>query len=218
MLNSSVLNRGRVPRWFVGRGLGIVPRGRVLLRCSWRLLLENALVRFSVALSPFPAAALAFPDMALAISQLPLVMFLLVLYLDSTVLSISSPEKRRALIDEAEAARGLDLMQHRARACLTRIAAGRDIREGEVKLLIEQSPMARVAPLTLISVQQPGDPGTVLELDAAEGALLEGLFDADLPERLLHRINLSQNDFRREYTLEARSVSAHARMAALAAH
>lgn len=217
MLNTSVLSRGRVPRWFVGRGLGIVPRGGVLVRATPRLMLENSLIRFTVALAPFPAAALAFPDWALTISQLPLVMFLLVLFLDQSIFSIASPEKRRALIDPAEAERGLDLLTQRARAILTRIAAGRDLREGELMLAVEQSPMARVPPLTLLSVQVPGDPGTVLELDAQEAAALEGLFDADLTERKLQTINLSLNEFRREFLLEARSVSAHARMAALAA-
>jgi hypothetical protein len=171
-----------------------------------------------IALAPFPVAMLIRPDLALPISQAPILMFGIVIWIETSVLSVPTAARRRALIDPDVAARGLDALNARARHLLTRIAARRNITEGRLHLVIEQSAMARVAPLTLVSVQAEAPAPAVHDLDAAEIAMLETeLFDADLTEALLHRINLAENTFLRDLPLEARSVSAHARLAAMAA-
>jgi hypothetical protein len=85
--------------------------------------------------------------------------------------------------------------------------------------VVEQSELARLPPLTYVSVQSEGEQaGTgpeVLSLDAAERAILhEELFRGDLTEGLLHRIGQSRGESLHEVALDARGVSAHARLAA----
>jgi hypothetical protein len=92
-------------------------------------------------------------------------------------------------------------------------AAG--IAEGELMLVAEQSELARVPPLTLVSVQSAVPEPHVMDLDAEERAILEEtLFDAELTERMLHDVNMREGQPIREVRIEARSVSAHARLAA----
>jgi hypothetical protein len=216
--NPGALRGGPPPRQALGRALVLRPRGGPRSAAFWRLLLERSLTRYVIALAPFPAAMLIWPELALPISQAPILMFGVVLYIESNVLSVPTPAKRRTLIDPDAAARGLDLLRARARAILTRVAARRGIERGVLHLVVEQSAMARVAPFTIVSVQLEGADPPVLELDAEEERLLrEGLFDADLPERLLQTINLAENRFLRDLPLDARGVSAHARLAALGA-
>lgn len=206
-----------VPKRILTLGRSVRPHGWFGRAVWWRMLIEHSLVRYVIALAPFPVAMLIWPDLALPISQAPIVMFGIVLWLETSVLSVPTAARRRALIDPDAAASGLDALRARARSLLTRIAAGRGILEGRVHLVIEQSAMARVTPLTLVSVQVDTPAPMVLDLDAGECALLaEGLFDAALDEVLLHRINLAENTFLRDLPLEARAVSAHARLAAMA--
>jgi hypothetical protein len=215
--NPQVLQAGRAPRHVLGRPFGMRPRGGPFRAVFWRLLLEQSLTRYVIALAPFPVAMLIWPELALPISQAPILMFGIVLFIESSVLSVPTPERRRKLIDPDDAARGLDLMRARGREILTKIAARRGLDEGALHLVIEQSAMARVAPFTILSLQREGAAPPVLDLDAAEERLLrERLFDDAFSERLLHTINLSENRFLRDVALEARSVSAHARLAALA--
>ena len=106
----------------------------------------------------------------------------------------------------------------RLRERLTRIAAGRpDIGE-RLHLVVEQSPLRRITPLTMISVQVEGaDRAYVLDLTAEERAMLaDGLFDEVLPETLLLRINLTENEFLRSSALDPATISAHARLLAMA--
>lgn len=215
-LNRSVLEITSAPRKFLGRGFGVVPRGTVLRAAFWRLIVEFQLLRYLVALIPFPIAMLIWPELALPISQAPLLMFLLVYLVESRVLSVPK-EKRGALIDEVEAARALDLLRLRSVAILTRIAASRNLEAGEIFLVVEQSELARVSPLTLVSVQK-GAPGAgVLDLAEDDIALIEAqLFDAAFDERRLHTVNLSQNTFLRSVAFDTACVSAHARLEALA--
>ena len=122
-----------------------------------------------------------------------------------------------ALVDAAEADRGLDLLRSRAVTILTRIAAGRGLGAVRLHLVIEQSDLWRVPPLTYVSVQSEDGP-TVLRLDEREKALIrETLFAAPLTEADLHRINIAQATPLRDIVLEPGRVSAHARMAALMA-
>jgi hypothetical protein len=204
-------------RPFLRLGIGVLPRRPLFQRIFWRMLLEHSLTRYVLALLPFPIAILVWPDLALPISQAPLLMIGIVLFIESNVLSIGSPEKRRRLIEPAEAERALDLLNARARTILTRVAAERGLTKGSLHLVVEQSAMARVTPLTLVSVQDRDAVPPVLALDAAEReAVCARLFDAAFGERDLQRINLAENRFQRAWTIESRSVSAHARLAALA--
>lgn len=221
LLNPRVLSARRVPRAFLGRGIGPVPRNAPFSRLFWRLMFDHALARYCLALAPFPAAMLIWPNLALGISQAPLLMILIVLFIESSVLSCPSPAQRRALLPEDAVARGLDTLNARARAALTRIAAGREMAEGALSLVIEQSALARVPVLTLISVQiAPGDGAEApvcLDLDAEERTLLlETIFDADFTADTLHRINLRENTFLRSHTIDSAGLSGHARLAAMA--
>lgn len=217
LANPGALRTDRIPKQALGRGFAIRPRGAFASKAFWRLVFEQSLTRYVIALAPFPIAMLVWPRLALPISQAPVLMFGIVLFIESNVLSVPTPDKRRALIDPAEAARGLDLLRERGRAILTRVVARRGLTEGVLHLVVEQSAMARVAPFTLVSLQFQGEKAEVLELDPEEARLLrETLFDEALTERLLQTINLAENRFIRDVPLEARGVSAHARLAALA--
>jgi hypothetical protein len=218
VLNSKALAERPVPKPVLGMGLGALPKGQVLRWPFWRMVFEHSLPRYLVALAPFPAAILIWPDLALPISQAPLLMIGLVLFIETSVLSIGSPDRRRRMATADEAARTLDLLRVRGRAVLTRIAAGRGMGQGVLTLVVEQSAMARVRPLTLVRVRQEGEVPEVLELTAEERGLLEaGLFGEGLDERLLHRVNTAENTFLRTVALDAREISAHARLAAMAA-
>lgn len=216
VLNRSVLEITSAPRKFLGRGFGPVPRRTVRDPAFWRLVVEFQLLRYLAALFPFPVAMAIWPHLALPISQAPLLMFLLIYLVESRVLAVPR-EARRALIGEVEAARALDRFRVRGAEILSAIAAGRGMRRGELFLVVEQSELARVAPLTLVSVQR-GSPGAeVLDLGPGELEMIGAiLFDAEVDEQLLHRVNLAENTFLRSVALDAASISAHARLEAMA--
>jgi hypothetical protein len=216
ILNPAVLEITAPPRKFLGRGFGIVPKGTVTKAGFWRLVAEYQLLRYLVALTPFPVAMLIWPHLALPISQAPLLMFLLVWLVESRVLSVPK-DARAGLVGEVEAARALDAFRVRGAAVLSRIAAGRGMTQGEMHLAVEQSELARIVPLTVVSVQMTGPPAEVLDLTDAEVRMIEEeVFGPGLDERLLQRVNLAQNTFLRSVAFDASSVSAHARLEALA--
>jgi hypothetical protein len=216
ILNPAVLEITAPPRKFLGRGFGIVPKGTVTKAGFWRLVVEFQLLRYLVALTPFPVAMLIWPHLALPISQAPLLMFLLVWLVESRVLAVPKDARPR-LVSEVEAARALDTFRVRGASVLSRIAAGRGMTRGELHLAVEQSELARVVPLTVVSVQLAGPPASVLDLTDAEVRMIEEeLFAEGLDERLLQRVNLAQNTFLRSVAFDASTVSAHARLEALA--
>jgi hypothetical protein len=203
ILPKRILGRVRIhPRRGAGPGLRL------------RMVFEVELLRYMLSLAPIAAAALIFPDKALAISQAPLLMFGLVYLVETRVLRVPK-DKRAALLPLADQERGLDLLRQRGRSLLTKIAAGRGLADGRLVLVVEQSDLAGVAPLSLVSVQR--DPGAeVLALTAPEEALLrDGLFQPPLDERALHKITLAGNEGVHAVELEMRAVSAHARLAAM---
>jgi len=218
--NRDALRIRKVPTQRLGRGFQVVPRGTVLSKVFWRILLDQSAPRYAIVLAPFPIAMLIRPDLALAISQAPLLMFALVYIVESQVLSVPTPDKRRALLSEDEVASRVDRLGLRARDVLGRIAAGRQIADARLHLVVEQSSLRRVPVLTLVSVQRPGEGGdrpSLLDLTPAERAMIaERLFDTDLTEGDLHLANTVQNVFLRDIPFEARSVSAHDRLMAMA--
>lgn len=217
VLNRAWLETRRVPKRLLDLGVVLYPRRGIGGALFWRAVFEKALPRYLVALAPFPLILLVRPDLALGMSQAPLPMFAVVLFVETYVLAIPNREARRRLIAPAEAARALDRLGVRAREVLARIAARRGLAEGTLHLVVEQSGLARVPPLTVVSVQAEGPEPGFLDLDAAERAMLEGeLFAEGLSERLLHRVNLAENVQFRSFAFDARGVSAHARLAAMA--
>lgn len=214
--NPSALNIRWLPRRFLGRTLLWPKHG------SWRLWLrvifETEVLRYALALLPFVIAALIWQDYAIVIAKAPIPM-LIVIYLVEARLLRATPAQRAALVSEVQADGGLDMLRARARAILTKIAARRGLQSGCLHLVIEQSDLLRVAPLSLVSVQSDEGP-ELLRLDAEERALIaETLFVPPLTETRLQRIGLARKIEIHDLTFEPVQVSAHARMAALmAAH
>ncbi len=214
VVNRSALHLHRVPRRFLGR-TALWPRaGSPGL---WaRLIFEVEFLRYITALLPFVAATLIWQEYALAIAQAPIPMLILIFLVEARLLRVS-PERRKTLVTQTEAERGLDLLRSRGRQILTRIAAGREMQAGQLHLVIEQSEMLRVPPLSLVSVQEPDGP-EILELTGAERALIEEtLFQPPLSERDLQKISLARKIEVHDIALEAGQVSGHARLAAMMA-
>ena len=212
--NPHVLDTRRVPRRILGR-VTIRPRWGAGIALRLRLVFEVEMLRYLGSLAPVAGAALIWPQYALGIAQAPLLMLGLVYLIETRVLRVPK-DRREALVPVAERERGLDLLAARGRAILGAIVAGRGLTAGRLLLVVEQSDMARVTPLTLVSVQAETDGGSgVLTLTATETALLAGLFDEAFDERRLHHITLATNEGLHVVEMEARSVSAHARLEAL---
>jgi len=210
--NAGVLETRSLPKKFFGR-VQLVPKGAGLGLWA-RLILEIQFLRYIAALVPFIAFPFMSNDLALPVTQAPLAMVLVIAVVEMRVLRLSDRARER-LVSEDDAARRLDAFAFRARAALRRIAARHGIAEGEILLVAEQSELARVPPLTLVSVQSAVPEPHVLDLDAEDRAILEEtLFDGDLTERMLHDVNMREGQPIREVRIEARSVSAHARLAA----
>ena len=215
VLNPAALETRHIPRRFLGRSL-LIPRRGAGLRLILRLVVEVEMLRYLAALLPFVVAAMIWPDSALAIAQAPLLMFLVIYGVEMRFFRLT-PAARQALLAPGEADRGQDLLRARALSLLTRIAAGRGLTQGGLHLVIEQSDLTRIAPLTLVSVQSEDGP-QVLGLDRAEEALIrETLFQPPLTEQALHRITLAGEVQIHDIAFDPRAVSAHARLAALMA-
>ncbi|AHM04607.1 hypothetical protein roselon_02271 [Roseibacterium elongatum DSM 19469] len=210
--NAGVLETRSLPKKFFGR-VALIPRqARPGL---WaRLLVEMQLLRYLAALIPFVFLAFSSSRMALPVTQAPLAMVLLIGFVEMKVLRLSDKGRAR-LMSEDEAARRLDTLAFRAKAVLRKIAAYRDVAEGELALVIEQSELARVTPLTLVSIQSARPQPHVLDLGPEERELIETeLFGPDLTEKMVHHANLRDGQMIREVRIEARGISAHTRLAA----
>ena len=215
VLNPAALETRHIPRRFLGRAL-LIPRRGAGLRVILRMVVEIEMLRYLAALLPFVVAAMIWRDSALAIAQAPLLMFLVIYGVEMRFFRLT-PTARQALLEPGEADRGQDLLRARAVSVLTRIAAGRALTQGVLHLVIEQSDLIRIAPLTLVSVQSEDGP-QVLCLDRAEAALLrKTLFQPPLTEQALHRITLASDEQIHDIAFDPRAVSAHARLAALMA-
>lgn len=211
--NPKALETGSVPRKILHR-IAFLPR-RAGVGIISRVILENEPLRYFIALSPFVAAMFIWRDLALPISQAPLAMVIAIGFFEMKVLRISA-DKRAALMTEDEVARTLDAFSYRARQVLTKIAAHRGKSRGELMLVVEQSELARVTPLTLVSLQTSEGKPRILELDTVERELLrDGLFDEAFTDRHLHTANLREDLYLRSVTFDARSVSGHARLDAI---
>ena len=214
LLNARALETRNVPKRMIGR-ISIIPRLGATLRMVMRLIFQVQVLRYLVALLPFVIAMFVWLDLALPISQAPIPMLFLIYFVETRVFSMPK-EKREALLSEAEADRTLDALEFNGRRVLTKIAALKDLQSGELHLVVEQSELARVPPLTLVSVQLAGSDPQVLDLSEAERALIEGqLFDDTLTEEQLQLVTLREGKNLRSTVIEASGISAHARMAAM---
>lgn len=165
--------------------------------------------------SLFAISPILMRDLAVPVMQAPALMVILVVLVELKVLRLT-PKARAGQVGRDEAARRLDALAFRRRSCLRGIAARRDLREGALRLVVEQSELARIAPLTLVSVQSDTPRPHVLALDRKDRELLsKGLFDDAFTERDLLAVNHRDNRYVREVAQESRAVSAHARLAAL---
>lgn len=217
LANPASLEVRTLPKQIFHRSVTILPKGWPFHRVFWRLFFEHALTRYLIALTPFPAAMLIWPNLALPISQAPLLMLVVIYVFETYLLSI--PKNRRpGLADEDTIARVLDQLRLRSTAALTDLATRRGIEAGEMHLVVEQSEIARVPPFTYVSVQHETSEGPAfLSLTVEEqSAVTEKLFDEEFTENMLRRVNFAQSTFLRNTVLDPKTISAHARMAALA--
>lgn len=211
ILNPSALETRSLPKKIIGR-VQILPRQAGL--ATWlRLLLEMQVLRYLFALLPFLGLIFASRDFALPVTQAPLAMILLIAVIELKVLRLSQPARER-LMTGAEADRIHDAFAFKAKAMLRRIAANHGMATGDLRLVAEQSELARVPPLTFISVQSSDPSPHVVALSPADREVLSDLFDETLSERDLHRANLRADDAIVEVRIEAGGVSAHTRLAA----
>lgn len=214
VLNTDTLLIRWVPRKYLALTT-VWPRGG-----SWRLwarlIFEKEVLRYALTLLPFVVAALVWTEYAVVIAQAPIPMLIVIYLVESRVLR-PTDARRRGLVSDIEADAGLDMLRARARSILGRIAARRGLTTGTLHLVIEQSDLLRVPPLTLVSVQAEDGP-ELLALDPTERAMLaDELFAPPLTESLLQHIGLARRIEVHDVTLDPSKVSAHARMAALMA-
>jgi hypothetical protein len=209
--NRGILQTNSLPRKFLGR-VQVIPRGGGL-RLWLRILFEMEVLRFLVPLLPFVAVPLFSREWAMPVMQAPLVMVIIVAWVELRVMRPTTAARERG-VSADEGARRLDTLTFRARAILRTLAARHDLTEGQLHLVIEQSELGRVSPLTLVSVQTDQPKPRLLKLDEPDRATLATLFDQTLTERDLLAVNHRDRLYLRTITQEARAVSAHARLAA----
>ena len=212
LINRGVLQTSSLPKKFLGRVM-VLPRGAG--PGLWlRLIAELQVLRYGLTLLPFALAPVMLRDLALPVMEAPALMLIVVGVVEMRVLRLSKAG-RAGVVTEDEAARRLDTLAFRARACLRRIAANHQMVEGTLRLVIEQSELARIPALTLVSVQTETPSPRLPALDARDRAVLtEGLFDAAFTEADLLAANHRDDLYMRDIAQEARAVSAHGRLAA----
>lgn len=212
VLNPSILETRSLPRKFFRR-VTVFPRGASV--GTWiRIIAENQFLRYMLALTPVLLLLLVWDRAALLVAHAPLPMVALIMLFEMRILRLSKAARERLVSDDV-AARRLDLLAFRGRGILRRIAARRGVDEGALHLVIEQSELARISPLTFVTVQSALPKPHILDLHPAEmDAIHDGLFDKDLTEDHLRDVNLAQGVYVRDVQLETRSVSARARLAA----
>ena len=211
--NPSILDFPTAPRKILVRGL-MLPRRDVTWGFIFRMIFESQVLRFAITLLPFGIAAIVWPTAALPVSQAPLVMLFAIGVVELRVLRIPR-EKRKEMTTEAKAATALDSLNFRGRRILAQMAASRGMETGTIFLVVEQSDMVRVPPMTIVSVQLDEGKSRLVPLTAEERAVIrDGLFDDEFTERDLFLANQREGVPFRSVAFKARGVSAHARLAA----
>lgn len=214
--NAGALEFRSAPRKFLER-ITLWPRPAAGRGLFWRIVFESQILRFSLALAPFVLVMLIWPSMALPVSQAPILMLIFIGFIELRVLRV--PRHKRSTVTTPEAAaQAIDTLNFRGRDLLARIAARRGLQEGEIYLVVDQSDLASVSPLTLVSVQTGFGTSRLLPLEAEErGWISDALFDDAFPEESLHKANLRENEFMRSVAFNTGAVTAQARLDALLA-
>lgn len=213
--NPRALRTGTVPRKILKRVFVLPRRGERSAGLIVRLIAEVEALRYLIALTPFVAVGLIWTDLALPLAQAPLLMVIVIGFFELRVLRPTAA-KREKLMSEDEAVRIVDTLNFRARAILSRIAARPDAPGGEIMLVVEQSDLAQVPTLTLVSLQTAEGRPRILSLGPEDRAMIRAeLFDEEFTERRLQTANLRENVFLRSVVYDTRGVTAHARLAAL---
>lgn len=213
ILNRAILDTANVPRKFFGRVM-VLPRRGAGPGVWARLIFEMQVLRYMVALVPFVVAMFVWPDLAFPLAQAPLAMIIAIALVEIKLLRLSDGQRARHG-DPTRAAQTLDALSFRARGLLQGIAADHGLDGGTLTLVIEQSDIAHVPPLTLVSVQGDSPKPHLLNLTPDQcQRLSDTLFDDKTSERDLQMANQRDNIFLRQYSFETRAVSAHARLAA----
>lgn len=211
--NPGILKFSTAPRKILERGL-VLPRRDVTWGFIARTVFESQFLRFFLWVLPFGLAALLWREMALPISQAPVAMIAAVGLIELRVLRIPR-EKRAQMTTEAEAARALDTLNFRGRRILAQLAAKWGLEAGTIYLVVEQSDMVRVPPLTIVSVQRDAGKSRLVPLSDEERAMIrDSLFDDEYTERQLFLANQREGVALRSVSYDGRGVSAHARLAA----
>ncbi|MEM6375974.1 MAG: hypothetical protein AAF686_07005 [Pseudomonadota bacterium] len=214
--NASALDFRSAPRKILER-MTLWPTAQAGRGLFWRIVFESQILRFSIALSPFVIVMLIWPSMALPVSQAPVLMLIFIGFIEMRVLRVPRHKRKEVTTPDA-AAQALDTLNFRGRDLLARIAAKRGLQEGELFLVVDQSDLAGVTPLTLVSVQTSFGQTRLLPLDAEErGWIADTLFDAAFREEDLHKANLRENEFLRSVAFNTGAVTAQARLDALLA-
>lgn len=210
--NPDILKVRQLPRKFFGR-VAVWPRGPLGFGTFLRLIIEFQAIRYILTLSPFIFIGLSWNALALPMAQAPILMIFMIWFVEMRILRVSK-HRRPKLMEGAQAERMLDLLRVQSRSALTQIAAARGMKQGELHLVVEQSELWRLPPLTYVSVQSEDGPEVVRLSNEEQEILRKTLFQGPLSERVLQRVNQSQGLFLRDITFDARGVSAHARLAA----
>ena len=209
--NSGILKFSTAPRKILQRGM-ILPRRDATFGGKLRFFFESQVLRYAVTLIPFVAAGLTWPSLALPLGSAPALMVVAIGVVELRVLRIPKA-KRAAIATDAEVARTLDTLNFRGRKILAQLAAGRDMRSGEIYLVVEQSDLARIPPLTIVSMQLDHGKSRLVELTSQERAQIrEGLFDDEFTEHELMKANQRDGVFLRSVSFQTRGVTAHARL------
>lgn len=210
--NPAILKMRQLPRKFFGR-VAVWPRGPLGVKTLLRLIIEFQAVRYILTLSPFIFIGLSWNALALPMAQAPILMIFMIWFVEMRILRVSKA-RRPKLIEGAQAERMLDLLRVQSRTALAQIAAAREMKRGELHLVIEQSELWRLSPLTYVTVQSENGPEVVRLSQAEQDILQQTLFQPPLTEKALQRVNQSQGVFLRDVTFDTRGVSAHTRLAA----
>jgi hypothetical protein len=219
VLNPGALIMKQAPRRFFGRA-NLWPRRGAGTATTIRMLAELQALRYTIPLLPLLAIGFTWTQTALPLAQAPVLMVVLIGLVEVRLLRLS-PRARARLSTAVEGARTFDLLAARGRPILTRLAAARDdLAPGRLHLVVEQSELARITPLTYVSVQHDPDDGrpAILALTPEEEKMLRStLFAEGLTEQALYRANFREGQTLRMVSLDTAAVSAHARLAALMA-
>ncbi|SHH33088.1 hypothetical protein SAMN05444003_2838 [Cognatiyoonia sediminum] len=211
--NQGILKFSTAPRKILQRGM-VFPRKEASARLRFRIILESQFVRYFLTLVPFIAAGITWPELALPLGSAPVLMLIAVGFVELRILRLPAA-KRKDVVGEAESAHALDTLNFRGRKILSSLAAKRGIQTGNLFLVVEQSDLVRLNPLTFVSLQKDEGKSRLVALNKEEREMIRtGLFDPDFTEQDLALANQREATFLRSVNFEARGVSAHARLAA----